>query len=113
MHSLDNAFFDRAPVLLGNDAADNPINELVTPSPRQRFQFNPAVAVLPASPGLFFIPALPLGKSPYRLSVRYLRRLHCHLDAELPFKLLESNLKVDLPHAGEDHLLGFLITGEM
>ena len=70
LHGLDDTLFDRRDETARNDAADDLVDELETLAAGQRFDLEPAVAVLAAAAGLFLVLALclapPCGWSPDR-----------------------------------------------
>ena len=103
-HGLHNALFHGGSVLLGNDAAHNPVGEFETAAPGEGFDLQPGVAELPAAAGLFLLTPLHGCLSLDRLFVRDLRGLQVHFEPEFPLHLFHDHFDVDLAQTRENHL---------
>ena len=112
-HGLDDALFNGRPILLGNDAADDLVDELKPAAPGQGFDIEPAIAELAPAARLLLVAALDIGLALDGLLVGDLGDLEVDLHPEFPFHFLHGDFDVDLPHPGENHFLGLFLPAEV
>ena len=93
----------------GHDAADDAVDELVTVASLLRLDAEPDVAVLAAAAGLPDELAFLFDLAADRLAVGDLRLADVRLDLELALHAIDDDVEVQLAHAGNDGLAGFLV----
>src|SRR5579871_1267250 len=96
-HSLPDTFFDRGAVTMRDDATDDAVDELETAPPRQRFDLNPANAILPMAAALLNMTALSLGRLPNRLPIGDSRLSQRHAYTEFALHALAGDIQVGFP----------------
>src|SRR5688500_7754340 len=93
-HGLLDAFFDRGDIVTWDDAPDDLVDELKSPTARQWLDFEPTVTILPTPAGLALVPPLDLGRGANGLLVGDAWRLHLHLTAKVAPQAVHHHLKM-------------------
>ncbi|MCY1272303.1 hypothetical protein D9M70_208790 [compost metagenome] len=110
LHLFLDALLDGRDEFAGDDPADDLVGEL---QPFLAFvrrgEADPAMAVLAAAAGLADELALDLAGLADRLAVGHLGLAGVALDAELALHAVDDDVQVQLAHAGDDGLAGFLV----
>src|SRR5580704_14990382 len=109
LYGLLNALVHRRDELARYRAADDAVDELIALARRQRLELEPDVAVLAAAAGLAHELALGLDRAANGLAVGDLRLADVGVDLELALHAVDDDLEVQLAHAGNDGLPGFLV----
>src|SRR6056297_3664755 len=109
LHLLPDALVDRRDVLLRHHAADDGIDELVTLARLTRLDLDVDVTVLAAAAGLADELAFLLDRTADGLPVGHLGLSHVGFHLELALHAVDDDLEVQLAHAGDDGLAGFLV----
>ncbi len=108
-HRLYDPFLHCRDVLSGDGAPHDLVHKFIPPTPRERLELDPAIAILTTAAGLLLIPPLNLGPPVDRLLVGDAGHLHMDLKPELPFEPIDRDLQVGLPHPCQDDLFGLRI----
>src|SRR5882757_2303419 len=109
LHLLDHALFDGGDELARHHAADDAVDELEALAGFLRFQAQPAMAVLAAAAGLAHELAFGLDHLADRLAVGDLGRTDIGLHREFALHAVDDDFQMQLAHAGDDGLAGFLV----
>ena len=110
LQGLLDALVDRGDVLLGHDAADDGVDELVALALLVGLHVDDRVTILAAATGLADELALGvLHGVASGLAVGDLRLAHVAVDLELTAQAVDDDLEVKLAHAGDDGLAGLLV----
>src|SRR6266851_1635901 len=104
-----HALLDRRDVLARDRATNDLVHELEAASTRERFDLEPAVAILSASARLALVFALRLGLTLDRLLVWDLRRLKFNLYIKFSLELLDRDLDMHLARARQDYLMSLRV----
>ena len=108
-HRALNTSVDGRDILLGDGAAHNGVDELVTLAGLVGLHVNLDVAVLAFTAGLTGVLGLLIHSLADGLLVGNLGSADVGLDLELPQQTVNNDLQVQLAHAGDDGLTGFLV----
>src|SRR5581483_4932496 len=103
-HGFLHTLVDRLDVFLGNDAADDVVDELVTLARLVRLETNLGMAVLPASAGLANVFAFRFALLADGLAIRHLRLTDVRFDAEFAHHAVNDDFQVQLTHSADDGL---------
>src|SRR5207253_7591555 len=90
-HRLLDSLLDRGNEVPRDGPSEDLVDELVAPAERLRAEFDPAVAVLAAPPGLPLVLPLHAGVPAHRLPVRNAGHRKGHLRPELPLQAVGDN----------------------
>ena len=104
-----DALVDRGDELARNRAALDDVLEHVAAAGRQGLDLEPAVAVLAATAGLAHELAFAVDRLADGFAVGDLRLADVGFNAVLTLHAVDENFKVQLAHAGDDGLAGFLV----
>src|SRR5690606_24854708 len=108
LHGFPDALVDRGNVFLRHDTADDAVDDLVARPGLLRLDAQEHVPVLAAAARLPDELAFLLDHLADGLAVRDLRLADVCLDLELALHPVDDDLEVQLTHAGDDRLAGFL-----
>ena len=108
-----NAFFNRGDEFLRNDTADDLVVEDIAFAPDFRTDDENAVTVLTAAAGLTDVFTLSLDFAGDGLAVGNLGGAGGGVNLELAAEPLDQNLEVELAHAGDDGLAGFVVSPDL
>src|SRR5581483_247671 len=106
-HGFPDPFVHRLNVFLGDDAADDLVDELIALAGFVGLDANFHVAVLPAAAGLADELAFPLRVLTNGLAVGHLRLADISLDLKLAHHAINDDLQVEFTHAADDGLATF------
>ena len=109
LHRFLDALVDGGDELARDRAADHAVDELVALALLVRLDPEPAVAVLAAAAGLAHELAFALDVRADGFAVGDLRLADVRLDLELALHAVDDDFQVQLTHAGDDRLRGFLV----
>src|SRR6059058_1118244 len=112
-HRLLDALVHRGTEALGDDAADDLVDELVALVYLERLEEDLCVAVLAEAAGLLLVATPRPGLLANRLEVRDARLVQLDVHAEAPLQPLDRDLDVDLRQAREQLLPGLRIAPEV
>src|SRR5919197_2313648 len=110
LHRLLDAEVDRGDVFARYLTADNLVRELVALAGLRGLRVDDRVAVLAAAAGLTDEPAFDLlDRAPERLAVGDLRAADVRVHRELAQEAIDDDLEMELAHARDQGLAGFLV----
>ena len=104
-----DAVNDRRDVFLGNRAADDLVLDLDALAAFVRRELDAGMAVLAATAGLADELAFAFGRLGDGFAIGDLRRAGIGLDLEFAEQAVADDFQVQLAHAGDDELAGFLV----
>ena len=114
VQGLLDALVDGRDVLLGHDAADDSVDELVAEALLHLLELDDGVAVLTATTGLTDELALSLlDVVTSGLAVGNLGLTNVSVNLELTEQTVDDDLEVQLAHAGDDGLAGLVVGGHL
>ena len=114
VQGLLDALVDGRDVLLGHDAADDSVDELVAEALLHLLELDDGVAVLTATAGLTDELALSLlDVVTSGLAVGNLGLTNVSVNLELAEQTVDDDLEVQLAHAGDDGLAGLVVGGHL
>lgn len=114
VQGLLDALVDGRDVLLGHDAADDSVDELVAEALLHLLELDDGMAVLTATTGLTDELALGLlNVVTSGLAVGNLGLTNVSVNLELTEQTVDDNLEVQLTHAGDDGLAGLVVGGHL
>ncbi len=107
-HGVLNTLVHSGNVFLGNDAAGDGVDEFV-PLARIRFHLDDHMTVLPATAGLLGVLHVHLGGLGNGFAVGDLGLAHIGIHIEFAGKTVHDDFKMQLAHARNKGLIGFLV----
>ena len=101
-HRFSNPLLHRRDIIPRDRAADDLVDEFKPAAMGQRFDFDPSIAKLAMSAGLFFLPSLGAGAAANGFFIGHLGRFEHHLGAIFAFQFLDDDFNMLLAHARQE-----------